>query len=43
MEIAPGGVVQFEAGIEISLGGVVQLEAGMEVCNGLHAGPGGTP
>ena len=43
MEIAPGGVVQFEAGMEIALEGVVQLEAGMEVCNGLHAGPGGTP
>ena len=43
MEIAPGGVVQVEAGMELSLVGVVQLEAGMEVCNGLHAGPGGTP
>ena len=43
MEIARGGVVQFEAGMEIALEGVVQLEAGIEVCNGLHAGPGGTP
>ena len=43
MEIARGVVVQFEAGMEIALEGVVQLEAGMEVCNGLHAGPGGTP
>ena len=43
MEFARGGVLQFEAGMEIALGGVVQLEAGMEVCNGLHAGPGGTP
>ena len=44
MEIAPrGGVVQFEVGMEIALEGVMQLETGMEVCNGLHAGPGGTP